>query len=46
MIKLIGEDISFEFDVINKHRDEYKEILIDTIKKLNSKKIRKNEFIY
>lgn len=46
MIKLIGEDISFEFDVINKHRDEYKEILIDAIEKLNSKKIRNQKRWY
>lgn len=46
MIKLIGEDISFEFDVIDKHRDEYKKILIDAIEKLNSKKIRNQKRWY
>lgn len=34
MIKLIGEDINFEFDVINTHREKYKEILQNTINKL------------
>lgn len=39
MIKLVGEDIEFKFDVINKDRQEYANILIDTIKKLESGKI-------
>lgn len=39
MIKLFGEDINFEFDVLNTHREEYKNILIDTITKLNTNKI-------
>lgn len=40
MIKIIGEDINFEFDVINTHREEYKQILIKTIEKLNKKRIK------
>ena len=36
MIKLIGEDINFEFDVINTHREKYKEILQNTINKLTT----------
>ena len=39
MIKLIGEDLTFDFDVIKTHREEYKTILIDTINKLDNKRI-------
>ena len=39
MIKLFGEDINFEFDIINTHREEYKNILINTITKLDSNKL-------
>lgn len=46
MIKLCGEDIDFEFDVINIHRDEYKEILINTIDRLNTNKIRNQKRWY
>lgn len=34
MIKLVEKDINFEFDVINTHREKYKQILIDTVNKL------------
>jgi hypothetical protein len=37
---LIGTSIDFNFDVINLHREEYKHILIETINKLNIKKIK------
>lgn len=40
MIKLIGEDINFEFDVITEHREKYKHILRDTITKLENGKIK------
>lgn len=46
MIKIIGEDINFDFDVINTHREEYKQILIKTIDKLNHKKIRNQKRWY
>lgn len=46
MIKLIGEDINFEFDVIKTHREEYKEILIKTINKLNIQRIRNQKRWY
>jgi hypothetical protein len=40
MIKLIGEDISFEFDVIFKHRSEYITILKKAVSDLLSGKIK------
>ena len=46
MIKIVGEDIKFDFDIINTHREEYKEILIKTIDKLNNKKIRNQKRWY
>ena len=46
MIKLIGTDIDFEFDVINKDRSEYKGILLRTIDKLNRKQIRNQKRWY
>lgn len=46
MIKLIGEDIQFEFDVINSNREEYISILLDTIDKLNSNKIKNQKRWY
>lgn len=36
MIKLAGADVLFDFDVICKHRQEYKNILISTINKLDT----------
>lgn len=46
MIKIIGEDITFDFDVINTHREEYKNILVDTIEKLDNKKIKNQKRWY
>ena len=46
MIKLIGQDIPFEFDVIDKDREEYKRILIETINKLDFGKIRNQKRWY
>lgn len=46
MIKLIGEDIEFNFDVIHKNREEYKQILINTIDKLDNNKIRNQKRWY
>lgn len=46
MIKLCGEDIEFNFDVININRDEYKKILVDTIDKLDTNKIRNQKRWY
>ena len=46
MIKLVGEDIEFKFDVIDKDREEYKGILIETINKLDSGKIRNQKRWY
>ena len=46
MIKLVGEDINFEFDVINKDRNEYINILKETINKLNTGKIRNQKRWY
>jgi hypothetical protein len=40
MIKLVGEDISFNFDVIDKDRKEYIQILKETSEKLLSGKIK------
>ena len=40
MIKLIGEDIEFKFDVIDKDRNEYINILKETITKLDTGKIK------
>lgn len=40
MIKLVGEDINFTFDVIDKDREEYKQILRETVEKILSNKIR------
>jgi len=39
MIKLVGEDINFTFDVIDKNRNEYISILQATINKLDRMKI-------
>jgi hypothetical protein len=39
MIKLVGEEINFEFDVIDKHRAEYIEILKNAADRLTSNKI-------
>lgn len=46
MILLVGKEIQFNFDVINKHRDEYKQILINTIHKLNTKRIKNQKRWY
>lgn len=46
MIKLIGEDIDFKFDVINQNRVEYIQILKQTIEKLNTGKIRNQKRWY
>ena len=39
MIKLAGDDIDFDFDVIGKDRDEYKSILLETAEKIQTGKI-------
>lgn len=39
MIKLVGEDIEFTFDIIGKDREEYLHILLDTMDRLNTDKI-------
>ena len=46
MIKLVGQDIPFEFDVIKKDREEYKKILIEAINKLDIGKIRNQKRWY
>lgn len=46
MVKLVGEDIEFKFDVIGTDRWEYKEILKDTIDKLDNGKIRNQKRWY
>ena len=46
MIKLVGQDIPFEFDVIDKDREEYKKILIEAINKLDTGKIRNQKRWY
>lgn len=46
MIKIVGEDITFDFDVIETHREEYKNILIETIDKLDAKKIENQKRWY
>ena len=46
MIKLVGQDIPFEFDVIDKDREEYKKILIEAINKLDIGKIRNQKRWY
>jgi len=44
MIKLIGEDIEFKFDVIADNRNEYIDILKGTIVKLNEGKLNKKRW--
>lgn len=44
MIKLIGEDVKFKFDIINEDRDEYIDILKNTIVKLNEGKISRKRW--
>lgn len=46
MIKLVGEDIQFNFDVINKDRQEYINILKDTVMKLEVGKIKNQKRWY
>jgi len=46
MIKLVGEDIEFKFDIIDKNREEYKQILKETIVKLNEGKIKNQKRWY
>lgn len=46
MEKLIGQDITFDFDVINKDRAEYVNILKLTIDKLNDNKIKNQKRWY
>ena len=46
MIKLIGEDVVFTFDVIDKDRTEYIKILKETSEKLLSGKIRNQKRWY
>lgn len=46
MIKLIGEDIQFNFDVIDKDRQEYINILKETVKKLEVCKIKNQKRWY
>lgn len=46
MIKLIGQDIEFNFDVIFEHRQEYKAILLKTIDRLETKKIKNQKRWY
>lgn len=46
MIKLVGEDIEFKFDVIDKDREEYKKLLIEAIDKLNTGRIRNQKRWY
>ena len=46
MIKLVGEDINFTFDVIDKDREEYKQILRETVEKILSNKIRNQKRWY
>lgn len=46
MIKLVGEDINFTFDVINKNRSEYIQILKDTVEKLLTGKIKNQKRWY
>lgn len=46
MIKLVGQDIDFTFDVIKTDRQEYIQILNETVDKLLSKKIRNQKRWY
>lgn len=46
MIKLVGVDIDFKFDIINDNREEYKQILKDTIKRIEDGKIRNQKRWY
>lgn len=46
MVKLIGEDIDFKFDVINDNRIEYIQILKDTVEKILSGKIKNQKRWY
>lgn len=46
MIKLVGEEIEFTFDVIDKDREEYINILLETIDKLEMGKIKNQKRWY
>lgn len=46
MVKLIGEDIPFSFDVVDADRDEYLDVLVDTIGRLNDGRIRNQKRWY
>lgn len=46
MVKLVGKDIEFKFDVVNSDREEYANVLIQTIEKLDSGKIRNQKRWY
>lgn len=46
MIKLVGEDIEFKFDVVKEDRQEYAKILMDAIERLESGKIRNQKRWY
>lgn len=46
MIKLIGEDVDFKFDVINNNRGEYIQILKDSVEKILSGKINNQKRWY
>lgn len=46
MVKLIGEDIEFNFDIINKDREEYKKILKETSARLIKGTIKNNKRWY
>ena len=46
MIKLIGKDIEFKFDIIGDDREKYKQILINTIDDFNAGRIRNEKRYY
>ena len=46
MVKLIGEDVPFSFDVIDADRDEYLDTLIDAMRRLNDGRIRNQKRWY
>lgn len=46
MMKLVGKDIEFKFDVVKSNREEYANVLAQTIEKLDSGKIRNQKRWY
>lgn len=46
MIKLVGDDVPFSFDVMDADRDEYVDVLIDAVERLDDLRIRNQKRWY